>query len=179
MFKKSHIIILATFLLLTNICTAANIHVSISDNLIPTEGTVDVYRNNEKLMTIDIPQEGLSLKNLEYGTYRFVVINENYVTWSYTAFPHQEGYDTEIGNIKLTPEINTVSYRIEGDYPETKGSGFGSPNEKFKTIYNYPIYKNIQFSDIAIEVIVGSTLLILTGLYIIARKQMNKNKNNK
>ena len=100
-----------------------SIQVKVLDNLIKRSATVDMYKNDNKIQTVFIDGGSYTFDNLEFGTYRFEVIDQDYETWFYDAFPQQSEYDYDIGNVELSAELNTISYVINGDFASTDGSG--------------------------------------------------------
>lgn len=105
----------------------SSIGVRVLDNLVQYPAHIRVYKDGEFIQSVYISRGYHDFQNLEYGMYRFEVIDPDYTTWWCDAFPAQDDYDNEIGNIELSSRINTVSYVINGDNPKTEGSGFDMP----------------------------------------------------
>ena len=103
-----------------------SIGVLVLDNLLRYPTHIRVYKNGEFIQSVYMSEGKYSFLNLEYGIYRFEVNDPDYVTWWCDAFPAQNDYDNIIGDVKLSPEINTVSYLIYGDNPKTRMSGLES-----------------------------------------------------
>lgn len=102
-----------------------SINVKIMDNYLQSSATIRMYKDNNLVQSsLYIDNGDYTFDDLEFGTYRFEVIDADYYTYFYDAFPQQAGYDYDLGNVELSAELNTVGYVIYGDFPSTDGSGF-------------------------------------------------------
>lgn len=129
-----------------------SISVKVLDNLIKRSATVDMYKNNNKIQTVVIDGGSHVFDDLEFGMYSFEVVDDDYETWFYDAFPQQAGYDYDIGDVELSAELNTISYVINGDFASTDGHGLDGGDGLL------PDYSNTTTGKVLDEVV-----KILTG----------------
>ena len=101
-----------------------SITVRILDNLVQRPATIHMYQDNVLIQTVYIENGEHTFDDLEFGFYRFEVVDDDYETYFYDAFPQQSGYDYDLGNVELSAELNGVSCIIYGDFASTDGSGF-------------------------------------------------------
>lgn len=103
-----------------------SISVRVLDNLIRYPTHIQIYKNGEFVQSVYMSEGKHIFRNLEYGIYKFEVNDPDFITWWCDAFPAQNNYDNEIGEVELSSQINTISYVINGDNPKTNGSGLDS-----------------------------------------------------
>lgn len=123
------------------------IGVRVLDNLIQVPSNINVYRNGELIQSVYLFDGSREFQNLEYGIYKFVVVDPDYITWNYNAFPVQVGYDNEIGEVELSSQFNVISYVINGDNSSTEGSAFDSSSmwyDKSDTPVGYYLYQRVK-----------------------------------
>nr|WP_321496299.1 hypothetical protein [uncultured Methanolobus sp.] len=112
-----------------------SITLSVLDNLIPTDCTVRIYKDGSLYQNSIYVRDGYKVfDNLEFGDYRFVVLDDGYDTFFYDASPQQSGYDNDDGEVELSASHNSINYIIYGDFPETEGSGFDDDDSDDQTI---------------------------------------------
>ena len=91
------------------------ITVTVNDNQVPTSANIRVYKNGEFIQSVHMSKGRYIFNGLEYGTYKFEVIDPDYTMDYYDANPSQLYFDYNVGEIELSPVINAVSYRIYGN----------------------------------------------------------------
>ena len=102
-----------------------SITVTVLDNLIQSPATIRMYKNDVLVQSSLYIKDGdHEFTDLEFGTYRFEVVDADYETWFYDALPQQSGFNYDLGNVELSAELNAISYIIKGDFPSTDGDGF-------------------------------------------------------
>ena len=101
-----------------------SITVRILDDLVQRPATIHMYQDNVLIQTVYIENGEHTFDDLEFGFYRFEVVDDDYETYFYDAFPQQSGYDYDLGNVELSAELNGISCIIYGDFPSTEGDGF-------------------------------------------------------
>lgn len=104
-----------------------SITVSALDNLVQRPATVRMYKDGSLYQSSIYLKDGQRVfDNLEFGTYRFEVIDADFDTWCYDAFPQQSGYDYNVGEVELSASANAINYLICGDFASTTDNGFDS-----------------------------------------------------
>ena len=98
-----------------------SINVMVYDNMIVRPATVNLYKNDVLFQTVYVDGD-YTFDDLEFGMYRFEVVDADYDTYFYDAFPQQSGYDYDIGNVELSAELNMIGYIVYGDFSSTPGS---------------------------------------------------------
>lgn len=104
--------------------TTGQITVTVFDNFIQVPAFVKMYKDGVLLKDVYIDGQ-FTFKDLEFGTYQFVVTDTDYEFWFYEASPQQTGFDNHVGYIPLSAERSIISYKIFGDFPQTVDDGFG------------------------------------------------------
>ena len=123
------------------------ITVSVLDDLVRVPANIQVYKNGEFIQSVYMANGRHDFNNLEYGMYKFVVTDPDYITWWSDAFPSQDDYDNVIGEVELSAKFNTINYVIRGDNPKTRMSGFeSSPNwyDKSATPIGRYLYQHVK-----------------------------------
>jgi hypothetical protein len=134
-----------TVLEVPELATTGSITVKVLDNLVAHPCYVQMFKDGYPAVNQLYLNDGEhTFSNLEFGhSYSFTVIDSDYDTMYYDAFPQQTGYNYDTGNVELTKDRNTVSYIIYGTTPDSE-SGFDAGDGILPDYSDNPISKIID-----------------------------------
>ena len=111
---------------------SATLKVTVLDNLLQMPAEIQLYKDGKLYRQSNQLKDGsITYKDLPFGTYSVKVLNADYETFFYDAYPAQPGYSYDRGQVELSKVVNTCNYLIYGISEGTKqsgASGFDDPD---------------------------------------------------